>query len=73
MLLKGAVNVTSILALFESVNDVLRCRNFTITSNNFSAILILGSCLVVSRLHSNNAGVPGLLFRYLDAKRKNLG
>ena len=34
--------------------------NSTITSTNFSAILILGSCLVVSRLHSNDAGVPGL-------------
>ena len=35
--------------------------NSTITSTNFSAILILGSCLVVSRLHSNDAGVPGHL------------
>ena len=40
-----------------------RCLNFTITSTNFSAILILGSYLVVSRLHSNDAWVPGLLFR----------
>ena len=40
-----------------------RCLNFTITSTNFSAILILGSCLLVSRLQSNNAGIPGLLLR----------
>ena len=40
-----------------------RCLNFTITSTNFSAILILGSCLLVSRLQSNDAGVPGLLLR----------
>ena len=39
-----------------------RCLNFTITSTNVSAILILGSCLV-SRLHSNDAGVTGLLSR----------
>ena len=37
--------------------------NFPITSTNFSAILILGSCLVICRLHSNDAEVPGLLFR----------
>ena len=29
---------------------------------NFSAILILGSCLVVSGVQSNDAGVPGLSF-----------
>ena len=29
----------------------------------FGAILILGSCLVVSRIHSNDPGVPGLPFR----------
>ena len=40
-----------------------RCLNFTITSTNFSAILILGSCLLVSRLQSNGAWVPGLLLR----------
>ena len=40
-----------------------RCLNFTITSTSFSAKLILGSCLLVSRLQSNNAGVPGLLLR----------
>ena len=41
---------------------ILRCL---LTSTDFSAILILGSCLVVSRLQSNDAGVPGLLFRDL--------
>ena len=38
------------------------CLNFTITPTTFSTILILALCLVVSRLHSNDAGVPGLLF-----------
>ena len=33
------------------------------TSTSFSAMLILGSCLVVSGLLSNDAGVPYLLFR----------
>ena len=33
------------------------------TSTNFPAILILFSCLVVSRLQSNEAEVPGFLFR----------
>ena len=37
--------------------------NSTITSTNFSAILILGSCLLVSRLQCNGAWVPGLLLR----------
>ena len=32
------------------------------TSTSFSAMLIFGSCLVVSRRQSNYAGVPGLLF-----------
>ena len=46
----------------------LRSLNFsTVTSTNVSAIFILGACLVLllPQLHSNDAGVPGLLFRAL--------